>query len=79
MFTDLAVLARVAVRTGAVVLIRFRVHAGPSVFAGSVGAAVVQVCTQQVGIQKRTTVGVVTGFEQALASLLKYAVSGIDT
>lgn len=47
MFTDLAVLARVAVRTGTVVLVRFCVHTRPSVLAGSVGAAVVQICARQ--------------------------------
>lgn len=45
--TDLTGLPGVAVGTGAVVLVRLRVHAGSSVPAGSVGPAVVQIWKQQ--------------------------------
>lgn len=45
--TDLAVLAGVAVRTGAVVLVRLRVHARAPVPAGPVGSAVVEICRGQ--------------------------------
>ena len=43
--TDVAGLAGVAVRTGAVVLVRLRVHAGASVDARLVSAAVVEIWT----------------------------------
>lgn len=42
--TDLAVLARVAVWTGAVVFVWLCVHARPSVLTGPVCPAVVQIC-----------------------------------
>lgn len=45
--TDLAVLAGVAVWTGAVVLVGLGVHAGSSVPAGPVGATVVEICGEQ--------------------------------
>lgn len=48
-FTDLAVLAGVSVRTGAVILVRLRVHARPPVLTGPVGPAVVQICTENTG------------------------------
>lgn len=49
-FTDLAVLAGVTVGTGAVVLVRLRVHAGPSVLTGPVGPTVVQICRKHTGV-----------------------------
>lgn len=45
LLTYLTVLARVSLRTGAVVLIRLRVYAGASVHAGMVPPTVVQICT----------------------------------
>lgn len=42
----LTVLARVSLRTGAVILVRLRVYAGASVHAGMVRPTVVQICTE---------------------------------
>lgn len=47
MFGNFTVLARVPFRTGTVIFIRFRVHAGPAIDAGMVCAAVVQIFIAQ--------------------------------
>lgn len=49
-FTDLAVLAGIAVRAVAVVLVWLRVLTRGSVLAGLVGAAVVQICVNDTGV-----------------------------